>query len=57
MISFMIVAEDDEAHDADVDAEAQQKFSVPLVPLCSVSVEQAKRLQVVVFKGVFFILL
>ena len=56
MISFMIVAEDDVA-DADVDAEAQQKFSVPLVPLCSVSVEQAKRLQVVVFKGVFFILL
>ena len=52
MISFMIVAEEDEA-DADVDAEAQLKFSVPLVPQCSVPMEHIKRLQVVVFKGVF----
>ena len=48
MISFMIVAEDD-AVARDVDAEAQQKFSVPFVPLCSTPLEQAKRLQVVVF--------
>jgi nucleoside phosphorylase len=56
MISFMIVAADDAvAHD--VDAEAQQKFSVPSVPLCSVPMEQAKRLQVVDFKGVLFLFL
>jgi len=35
MISFMIVAQDDAAVAHDVDAEAQQKFSVPFVPLCS----------------------
>jgi len=41
--------------DADVDAEVQRKFSVPLVPQCSVMTEQEKRLQVIVFKGVFLI--
>jgi hypothetical protein len=39
----------------DDDADAQPKFSVPLVPQCSVMTEQEKRLQVIVFKGVFLI--
>jgi hypothetical protein len=39
----------------DDDAQAQQKFYVPLVPQCSVMTEQEKRLQVFVFKGVFLI--
>jgi hypothetical protein len=54
MISFMIVAAD-VADGHDVDAEAQQKFSVPFVPVCTSHWYKAKRLQVVVFKGVFFI--
>jgi hypothetical protein len=45
----MIVVVDDD------DAQAQQKFYVPLVPQCSVPMEQKKRLQVIVFKGVFLL--
>lgn len=43
MISFMIVAEDDEAQDAD-DAEVMQKYLVPNVPACTSGVEQGKTL-------------
>jgi hypothetical protein len=48
-----LLGDDDADVDADVDVEVQRKFSVPLVPQCSVMTEQEKRLQVVVFKGVF----
>jgi hypothetical protein len=55
MISFHDSCWDDDEAEADVRAEAQQKFSVPSVPQCSVPMEQKKRLQVVVFKGVFLL--
>lgn len=52
---FMIVVGDDDEAEADVCAKAQLKFLVPSVPQCSVSMEQKKRLQVLVFKGVFLL--
>ena len=42
-------------HGHDVDAEVIPKCLVPRVPVCTSHWYKAKRLQVVVFKGVFFI--